>query len=373
MTEKTKKPRTNINIESLFIGDEPTFGNPKTEIGFCRSLSWYSTQYGNKESKNFTLEYVKAKNFSKEIQTKLTSSNEDLFKNLGFVCRMVSRGAELGLNKDNWINDRINEILNTKSNDFISQLTPNNTINKQEKTVQEKVFEYSTQYINYIEGYIDEFIKTHKSEFQCYDWLKVNNVKPIYINQIKQHYQPLVEEIALAVNKEDEQLVESYSHWSKKELKSFLDFITKIISDCDIYSGNVKTVKKPRKKKAITADKKVAKVQYKKEDTEYKLVSVNPTEIIGASEIWVFNTKYKKLGQYKATDDSGFGIKGTTLLGYDENFSIQKTLRKPLEVLDEFKKAKKPELKKFMSKIKCKEAPLNGRINSDTVILKIIK
>jgi hypothetical protein len=120
-------------------------------------------------------------------------------------------------------------------------------------------------------------------------------------------------------------------------------------------------------------DKKVAKVQYKKEDNEYKLASIAPTEIIGAMELWVFNTKYKKLGHYKAIDDSGFGIKGTTLLGYDETFSIQKTLRKPLEILTDFKKAKKPELKKFMANIKCKEAPLNGRINSDTILLKVVR
>lgn len=373
MAEKSKKPRTNINIESLFIGDEPTFGDPKTEIGFCRSLSWYSSQYGTKESKNYTLEYVKNKSFSKEIQTKLATTNEELFKNLGFVCRMVSRGANLGLEKFNWIDERINEILETKDNVFVSQLTPSNTQNKQEKTIQEKVFENSTQYINDIEGHVDEFIKTRNSAFKCYEWLKINGVKPVYMNQIKQHYQPLVEELTLALNKEDEQLAESYSHWPKKELKDFLDFVTKIISDCENYTGNVKSVKKPRKKKAIPLEKKVSSVKFQKESTEYKIVSISPTEILGAQQLWVFNTKYKQLGLYKSEDASGFGIKGTTIIGFNETDSVCKTLRKPLDTLTEFKKAKKPELKKFLSNLTTKESKLNGRLNDDTIILKSIK
>lgn len=368
METKKTKPRVNINIESLFVGDEPVWNDPKKELPITRALSWYSNQMSEKESKKFTIDYVKSKKYSKEIIESISSSSDSLFKNLGFVCRIIQRGANL--DKLDWIDSRIDEIVNHKDEDIPdSKVSPT----KSDRSIRDRVFDQATQYINEIEGHVDTFIKTKKFDFKCYDWLVTNSIKPIYLKQIQDHYSPLLEELKIVINKKDDQLVESYSHWTKKELTGYLNFIESIINDCNNFGSNVKTVRKTRKKKVITADKKVAKVQYKKEDTEYKLVSVNPTEIIGASEIWVFNTKYKKLGQYKASDDSGFGIKGTTLLGYDENFSIQKTLRKPLEVLDEFKKAKKPELKKFMSKIKCKEAPLNGRINSDTVILKVVK
>lgn len=373
MTEKAKKPRMNINIESLFFGDEPVFDDPKKEIGFSRSLSWYSTQYGTKESKNYTLEYAKTNSFSKETQKKLASADETLFKNLGFICRMVSRGATLGLDKFNWIDDRINEIINSKDDGFSSQLTPSVQTNKQEKTIQDKVFEYATQYINEIEGHIDIFIKKRSSEFKCYEWLVANSIKPIYINQVKQHYIPLFNELSSALNKQDEQLVESYADWTRKELKSFLDFVAKIISDCDNYTGNAKVTRKPRKKKAVPLEKKVSSVKFQKESTEYKIVSVSPTEIIGARQLWVFNTKYKQLGLYKSQDDSGFSIKGTTICGFDENASICKTLRKPLDTLEEFKKAKKTDLKKFLSNLSTKESTLNGRINSDTILLKVIK
>lgn len=369
---KDKKPKVNINIEAIFIGDEPTFGDSKTEIGFARSLYWYTGQYGPKESKKYVLEYVKNNKFSKEIIAKLSSADEEIFKNLGFICRMVSRGAVLGIDKFNWIENRINEIISYQKDNFVSAIIVNQTQSKPEKSIQDKMFEYATQYINEIEGSIDEFIKSRKSDFKCYDWLKANDVKSAYTNQIKAHYSPLVEELSLTLNKEDPQLVESYSHWSKKELKSYFEFVSGIISDCEKYAGTTKTIRKPRKKKAIPMEKKVASVKYQKESVEYKIASVSPTQIIGAKQLWVFNTKYKKLGVYYAQDDSGFGVKGTTIIGFDENTSIAKTLRKPEEVLPLITKGKKSELKKIMETIKCKESPLNGRLNSDTVLLKIV-
>lgn len=369
MQTKKPKPRVNINIESLFVGDEPIWGDPKTELPITRALSWYANQMTEKESKKFTLEYIKTKKYSKEIIDAISSSSDSLFKNLGFVCRIIQRGAEL--DKSDWIDYRIKEIIDFKIEDVVdSKITPST---KQDRSIQDRVFDQATLYINDIEGHVDNYIKTKKIDFKCYDWLVANSIKPIYLKQIQDHYKPLVEELTITINKEDEQLVESYSDWTKKELNAYLNFIDSIIKDCENFGSNVKTVRKVRKKKVVTLDKKVAKLQYKKEDNEYKLASISPMEIIGALELWVFNTKYKKLGHYKSIDDSGFSVKGTSLLDYNEQLSIQKTLRKPLDVLTDFKKAKKPELKKFMANIKCKESPLNGRINSDTILLKVVR
>jgi hypothetical protein len=180
-------------------------------------------------------------------------------------------------------------------------------------------------------------------------------------------------ELDLAYSKQDEDLVEAYSHWSKKELKGFIDFIDSIIQACLDYSSNKKVVRKTQKKKAIPLEKKVSKLKFKKEDTEFKLASVDPTEIISAKQLWVFNCKYKTLGVYNSKDDSGFAVKGTTIEGFDEVTSIQKTLRKPLETLPLVTKGKKVELRKVMSSLSTKEQALTGRINTDTILLKVVK
>ena len=167
---KEKKQKRVFNPDSLYIGDEPTYDDPKKDIGVCRSLSWYSNQFGPKESKKYTLEYAKNNKYSKDILSKLSSANDELFKNLGFVCRMVSRGANFGIEKFNWIDDKINEIVDYKADSFVSSVSNTQEPPKAEKTIQEKVFEYATVYINEIEGHVDSFIKKRESNFKCYDW-----------------------------------------------------------------------------------------------------------------------------------------------------------------------------------------------------------
>ena len=79
--------------------------------------------------------------------------------------------------------------------------------------------------------------------------------------------------------------------------------------------------------------KLVEKLKYLKTDDKFKIASVQPDQIIGASELWVFNTKTRKLGKYIAKnidpkglgrDGSGLSVKGTTIIGFDETTSIQK-------------------------------------------------
>jgi len=129
--------------------------------------------------------------------------------------------------------------------------------------------------------------------------------------------------------------------------------------------------KKPRAKKPTDKSKVVAKMKYLKQDDKLKLVSVNPEDIIGAGELWIFNTKTRKLGKYVAAEYQELGVKGTSIVGFDLNKSVQKTLRKPEEQLKEFKSAGKVQLRKFLDDIKAVDIKLNGRLNEDTILLKV--
>ena len=103
-----------------------------------------------------------------------------------------------------------------------------------------------------------------------------------------------------------------------------------------------------------------------------RLISVNPADIIGAQELWVYNTKTRKLGKYIADTLKGpLNVKGTGIIGFDEHRSTSKTLRKPDEKLKEFAKATKIELRKFLDNIKATETKLNGRINLETILLRV--
>jgi hypothetical protein len=71
-------------------------------------------------------------------------------------------------------------------------------------------------------------------------------------------------------------------------------------------------------------------------------------------------------------DGTGLSVKGTTIIGFDETKSIQKTLRKPADQLKDFKSAGKVKLRTFLDDIKTTDTKLNGRCNPETVLLKVI-
>ena len=176
------------------------------------------------------------------------------------------------------------------------------------------------------------------------------------------------------------QLKEGYAHIKKTDIKKLRTAIEELLSALDFIIDQAKATRKPRKAKPKSADKLVEKLKYLKTDTKYKLTSVIPADIVGANELWVFNVKTRKLGKYVAAnidpkgmkrEGSGLSVKGTTIIGFDETASIQKTLRKPEEQLKEFKAAGKVALRKFLDNINTTDTKLNGRCNPDTVLLKV--
>jgi len=177
-----------------------------------------------------------------------------------------------------------------------------------------------------------------------------------------------------------EQLKEGYAHLKKADVQTYITALESLVDACNYVVDASKAVRKPRVAKPKSADKVVAKLKFLKTDDKYKLASVNPVEVVGANELWVFNVKTRKLGKYVASNidptgqgraNSGLQVKGTTIIGFDEKLSIQKTLRKPDEQLKAFKAAGKVALRTFLDNISAVDTKMNGRINIDTILLKI--
>ena len=93
---------------------------------------------------------------------------------------------------------------------------------------------------------------------------------------------------------------------------------------------------------------------------------------MGAEQLWIFNIKTRKLGRYVADSGHTLMVKGTTIQNFNERESIAKTVRKPKEKLPELMKAGKVNLRKFLDGIKATSTKLNGRINADTLLLRVV-
>lgn len=258
-------------------------------------------------------------------------------------------------------------------------------------TIQERITEQAQDACDAIEEWLDGFV-TDKKKFdpKGFDFVKHFTLKKVtqaHARKIKGYYQGEYEE-ALLIQKlptpgeinrvKDEhekdmlaQLREGYAHLTKADAKAYLTALETLIGACDVVIESSKATRKPRVRKAPSKEKLIAKLKYKEKDDKLQLVSVNPLELLDATEVWVYNTKTRKLGKYVADEmQKIMNVKGTGLVGFDEHKSIQKTLRKPEETLKEFKKAGKVKLRTFMDDIKTTDIKLNGRLNSDTIILK---
>jgi hypothetical protein len=237
-------------------------------------------------------------------------------------------------------------------------------------TIQDRLNEKTSATIGELDGHFDEVVTNTGTGFKPYDFLVAQNVPQGQLSKIETAFVNTRTELEAAQAKTDEQLVEGYKHFKAADYKRIYAWLDELQKAVDQYRGVKKATKKARVKKSPSKEKLVAKLKYAKQDTVLKLVSVNPVDVIGASELWVYNTKTRKLGQYIAATSAGLAIKGTSIENYTAK-SASKTLRKPEQQLAEFAKAGKIQLRKFMDSIKATETLLNGRINADVLLLKV--
>lgn len=355
------------DYEKVFSGGEPTWKTGETSI--VKALNWYNYHSDAKESKKYTLQYLKEEKFSKQDIDLLEKVPEEKFCNLGFVCRIKMRGGPLTDSNISWVNSKIQELKRE-----VEKTVKPKIENKITFSIQDRIAEKSKEIIGEIESVIDDcFLVRDFTAFEPYEIMQTLSVKGVHANHVINFFNKRIPEIKEVLSGKDAQLTEGYSNFTKKELKEYLAFIEKIVSDAEKIAYVTKVTRAPRKKKAKPVDKIVSKLIYKVTDTEYKIASVNPTDIVGSSQLWVFNTKTRKLGVYNAIDESGLTVKGTTIQNYNETTSVQKTLRKPDVTLPELIKAGKVTLRKLLSNINAVEQTLTGRINSDTILVRIIK
>ena len=239
-------------------------------------------------------------------------------------------------------------------------------------TIQDRLNEKMSATLGELEGHFDDVATNSKSDFKPYDFLVAQNVPQAQLSKIETAFDKTRAEFEAAQARQDDQLVEGYKHFKAADYKRIYAWLDELQKAVEQYRGVKKATKKARVKKSPSKEKLVAKLKYLKQDNTLKLVSVNPVDIIGASELWVYNVKTRKLGKYvPGTYKDGISVKGTTILDFDESKSVQKTLRKPEQQLAEFMKAGKVVLRTFLGDIKATETKLNGRINADVLLLKV--
>jgi hypothetical protein len=350
---------------------------------FRISMEWYRLESSGKELKPKVINWMSANGYTKD-QIKAFKDTKDnrCGTTMGAVAANLLKGMPVvradfneGRNTAQWLSAAIAKVLDDGKDDTadeeIEEAKPAVIMPSIQERVREATFAMTEEIEDALELFSSNPEEFEPKSFKLLNLLRGKQVKAAHARIIKDLYQRQYNEYLELQEGKCEQLKEGYSHLTKAQVKKIVTFYQEILSACDMLMQEAKVNRKPRAKKSKPAEKIVEKLKFLKQDDKLKLVSINPTDILGAKELWIFNTKTRKIGKYVAGEFTELGVKGTSITGFDEHKSVQKTLRKPEEQLKEFKAAGKVQLRKFLDDIKAVDIKLNGRINEDTVLLKI--
>ena len=363
MKKSAAKPRIR-NIANI-NGEEPILSVSPGAVEIIRAYNWYSSNCVPDDAVKYIIAYLKSKKVSKDQIKKVSHIDPYRLRNIGWNCRILSNGGALP--------DDITKPCFEKLANLIDAVGEEEPDTVPVVSVQTRVKDKTSDLIATLEVEIDKFTLNGSNDFDIGAWFQNHGIKPAIAKRITDFYQPLYSEVYDAVQGQDADLKYAYRRWKKPALKKYLDFMKTIISVAETNSISVKVDRKPRKKKVKPAAQQVAKLQYKDKDDDFKLTSVPPVSIVGADQLWVFNTKTRTLSVYNAMGPAGLQVKGTSIVGYDEKTSVSKKLRKPDVILPRVLDGGKIVLRKLMDDIKTTQREASGRINNETVLLRVIK
>ena len=364
IAKKAKTTRVSQNTTYLvnlkYMGGEPEFLGAITSGEYGLALNWYNAMCDNADARQYITDYLTKRNRKAEAKLLAKLDNCWVPTTVAWRCRMLDRGYEVP-DEGGFLERELAKALGRVAGTVEDPLSPS------KRSIQDRIKDRQSEII----GDIEEMIDTGEV-FSLYDWLKAKEIPATYCPEIVSYYASWLDELLQAYEGGDPELKEAYRHLTKKQLKERIVFFSKLLEDASSYGNVTKKTRVPRKPRTISMEKKLKNFKYQKENNEYKIASINPEKIIGAQELWTFNTKYKIVTVFRAIDRGGLQVKGTSIIGYDEATSISKgTGRKPEIVLDKIPKSGKIILRKMMEELKT-DKPLQNRINENTVLIKAI-
>ena len=342
-------------------GITPELTNYKSALS--RAFNFYNQDKDKKDARLYLKTYIKHKGMAVDIDS---VSDSNIILTYGWLSRIVLNG--------NTLLERHNEDLDS----YITNLSTTKQVIKVvvDKTPRPSVRDYMqdkiAEVIGDLEGHVDAFLKEDK-EFDLYNYLQANSIPKPYCKDIDEWARKRGTEFTEVYKTTDKDTKDGYSNISRRQQANLVKMFGGFIVDLEKYTQFKKANRKPRVTKAKPPAVQVARIKFKKEDTELGIKSVNPSEMVGASQVWVYNVKYKRLAAYRSDSVQGIQVKGSTLQNYDPDMSECRSIRRPEAFLKVLLDASKVKLRKLLSDLTTKGYDVTGRINDECIIVRVIK
>ena len=387
-------------LDAKYIAHEPTWDEnmvfeepgPKARTTYTgeitRGLNWLNYACSGNEYRGFMEDYIKLKR-PETVKEDMALLKKVPDKYLSRTCCGMARMAVQGFpfnevhSKRIWdsVVSAFEESKGQQVLDEQAQAVKDaiKATKAPQPTIQERILDQVRNYLGeVVDAGIDEIVLTGDTKirpslasrgFGEPHYKKIIELVTPEFNEFKEALQ--VKQDKSLKDDNSEQLREGYSHLSIKHMKTLIAYLDEVCSTAQRLILEKKATR-VRKKKPVDRNKLVAKFKHIVEFPELKLKGIKPVDCLGVTDVWVYNSKTKKLGVYRGQYSGCIGIKGNSWVGYSENTSVQKTLRKPEKQLAEFQALNKNQLKKWFDGIKSVEHRLNGRGNEYSLILRTV-
>lgn len=342
-------------------------GHPNYDTQFRRVSDWVREECSAKELKEETITWFKQNDESK-VEA-LNAIDDWRFRAVGIYYYMLNNGAELRPSSVSWLDEKIEELIQ------LGQETLDEKAKLEENKVSVRTLtdeDIGRSLASDLEDLIleDRFDGDSNAVIELLNKIKPS---PTAIRHMVNRLTEFVDEMNSFT---DDEISEGFIN--RKAFETTKAQYTELLRIGSTYKNNAKTLRKVRKSKKNPTSAKVQRtiqgVNIMEAYPELNLVSVPADKIVGARGALVYNTKNRKVGLYKAKDEKGLIITGTTIKNFDENKSGQKTLRKPEVQIESLRSTtlKRAEIV-LRDNINAKMASITGRLNDKVIVINAWK
>ena len=309
-------------------------------VEYGRFLNWYNYMSTREEAIVYLCEYLVKRGREEDALNLRKVPEWAISKTAGHVARIVDRGYEPPTDHaafvDRYVADAMRHLPETES-----------TTERRDAPEFEN---RETALLNGLEARI-WFV----DEFDVKAWATENRVNAKQAEIIRDFEQPRLNAIKDQTWKEGRR--------KRAVFQSIVDHMEHLMA---IKKTVVRTPRKPR---PVSVEKKHRVVQYQKNSAEIGITSVDPAKILGAKEVWLYNTKYKTITVLRG---EALDVNRTSVIGYDESRSETRGVgRKFVEVVKNVVSYPPKRLEKLMGELKGTARPPANRMNENVVILRV--
>jgi hypothetical protein len=372
---KPVKPLNPRSADTNAMGMEPVWKTQPTDnriSAMSKAFSWYNYFYGKKDARDMIVNYLESHDRKADVRTLKGIPDSAIRLTTGWLCRMNMVGLELAEKEQLKLDHMLKEILTSKQEIEVESAPIVDAVAR--PNIQDRLREKVLECAGELDGMFDEFVLAGAKMSADYKPIMVirgMNVAPQLISIITDNWKRKLAEFEEVVEGKDAMLVEAYSNFSKIQLRNCVKFCEAVINDCGAYVQIKKVERKPRKVRAVPPEKRAAKFKTQAEFAELKLKSLPAASLVDKAEAWLYDTKKRKLIHVVADNyTQAFTIKNNSVIGFSTTETLQKTVRKPADVVKAIQAAGKPAARKIYKDLTTTETPWNARGTENLIILK---